>query len=73
MIVTRTCDLCGWNTGPRTMRTRRARWNNDACRHCGGQTEERLIRGKWQTIMVKPPTMELQGFHNPAVLTDPAA
>ena len=58
MIITTTCDLCGWNND-----------NNDGpCHRCGGQTEEKRIRGKWKTVMTKKPTMELRGFYNPAVI-----
>jgi hypothetical protein len=57
MILTRTCDLCGWNND-----------NNDgSCRHCGGETEERLIRGKWWTFMTKEPSIPLKGTYNPKV------
>ncbi len=46
MIITWICGLCSWandnNAGP--------------CRRCGGQTEERLVRGKWKTITIKEPT-----------------
>jgi hypothetical protein len=56
-ILTWICDLCGW-----------ANDNNDKpCRHCGGQTEQRLIRGKWRIIVIKEPTLELKGSYNPNV------
>lgn len=42
MILTWTCDLCGWNNDN----------NNDSCRHCGGQVEERLVRGMMPKIPV---------------------
>ena len=57
MIITRTCDLCGWNNDN----------NNGPCRRCGGQTEERLVKGRWQTVLVKPPTEPMQSYYNPAV------
>jgi len=56
MILTRTCDLCGNND------------NNDGpCRKCGGQTEERQVRGKWRTFIVKQPTIPLKEYYNPNV------
>lgn len=59
VILTWTCDLCGHNND-----------NNDGpCRHCGGQTEERLVKGKWRTILTKAPTIKLVGYYNPAVRT----
>ena len=57
MILTWTCDLCGWGNDN----------NNGPCRRCGGQTEERLIRGKYRTLIVKPPTIELHGYYNPNI------
>jgi len=57
MIITWTCDLCGWNND-----------NNDGpCRHCGGQTEEKMVHGKWRTICTKRPTIHLKGYYNPSV------
>ena len=61
MIVTTTCDLCGWNNDN----------NPGPCRRCGGQTEEKLVRGKWRTYIVTPPKIKLQGYYNPAVKTAP--
>ena len=61
MILTWTCDLCGHNNDN----------NNGPCRHCGGQTEERCVRGKWVTIVVKKPTIELLGYYNPRVRKAP--
>ena len=56
-IITWTCDLCGHANDN----------NNGPCRHCGGQTEERLRKGKWRTVVVKRPMIELKGYYNPAV------
>jgi hypothetical protein len=57
MILTWTCDLCGHNNDN----------NNGPCRHCGGQTEERLVKGRYVTVVVKKPTIELRGYYNPRV------
>jgi hypothetical protein len=63
MIINQTCDLCGWNND-----------NNDGpCRKCGGQTKEKLIRGKWRTVIVRAPEIELHGYYNPAVMQLPVA
>jgi hypothetical protein len=59
MITTKTCDLCGWNNDS----------THGSCRRCGGQTEERLIRGKWRTVLTKPPTIAMTGYYNPDVVT----
>lgn len=61
MIVTTTCDLCGWNNDN----------NFGPCRKCGGQTEERLIRGRYRTIIVKKPDIPLRGYYNPDVREAP--
>ena len=51
MIVTWTCPFCGWNND-----------NNDGpCHDCGGQTEERMIKGKWRSVTVKPPREGMGG------------
>jgi hypothetical protein len=45
VIITWVCQFCGW-----------ANDNNDGpCRKCGGQTEERLVKGKWRTVTVRQP------------------
>lgn len=57
MIVTHTCDLCGWNNDN----------NLGPCSRCGGETKEKLIRGKWRTVIVKKPTLAMTGYYNPDV------
>ena len=57
MILTWTCDLCGYANDN----------NNGPCRHCGGLTEEKMQKGKWRTVIVKAPTIELKGYYNPNV------
>jgi len=61
MILTWTCDLCGWNNDN----------NSGACRKCGGQTKEMLVRGKWKIVIVKKPTIAMRGYYNPAVFENP--
>lgn len=58
MILTWTCDLCGWNNDN----------NNGPCRKCEGQTEERLVKGRWRTVLVKPPAKPMQSYYNPKVI-----
>jgi hypothetical protein len=45
MIVTWQCEFCGWlndnNTGP--------------CRKCGGQTEQKFVKGKWVDVVIHKP------------------
>ena len=60
MIITSTCDLCGHLNDN----------NNGPCRHCGGQTKERLVRGRYVTFAVKRPTIPLRGYYNPSVRED---
>jgi len=61
MIVTWTCPLCGWNND-----------NNDGpCRHCRGQTEERRVKGRWRTVIVKEPEIEMKGYYDPSVRKQP--
>lgn len=60
MIVTWTCDLCGWNNDN----------NNGPCHHCGGQTEEVLVRGRYKTVVTKKPTIPMSGYYSPAVRED---
>jgi hypothetical protein len=55
MIITRTCDFCGWNNDN----------NNGPCRKCGGQAEERLVKGKYRTVIIQEPTIPMQGYYNP--------
>jgi hypothetical protein len=57
MILTWTCDLCGYNND-----------NNNACRHCGGQTEEQLVKGKLRTVIIRKPAAALHGYYNPNVI-----
>lgn len=50
MILTWVCQFCGW-----------ANDNNDGpCRKCGGQTEERMVKGRWRTVVIKPPRLDAQ-------------
>lgn len=58
MIVTITCDLCGWNNDN----------NFGPCRQCGGEVEERRVNGRWKTVMTKKPTVPQAGYYNPAVI-----
>jgi hypothetical protein len=58
MIITWTCDLCGTNNDG----------SHKDCRHCGGITEERLIKGNWKTVLVKKPTIEMRGYYNYKVM-----
>lgn len=60
MIFTSTCDLCGHNNDN----------NNGPCHHCGGQTEERRVKGRYVTFAVKKPTIALHGYYNPSVRED---
>jgi len=57
MIITRTCDVCGYANDN----------NNGPCHNCGGQTEQRLIRGRWQTVLITEPTRPQTGFYNSKV------
>lgn len=56
-IITVTCDLCGYNN-----------CRNGACSHCGGETKEMLIKRRYRPVIVKPPTIPMQGYYNPDVL-----
>lgn len=55
MIVTILCDFCGWandnNFGP--------------CHKCGGHVEEKRVRGKYKTVIVKKPDIPMpHGYYN---------
>ena len=56
-IITVTCDLCGHNNS-----------RNGACYHCGGETKEQLIKGRWKTVLTRKPTIPMQGFYNRDVI-----
>jgi len=60
VILTWTCDLCGWNNDN----------NGGACRKCGGETKEMKVRGRMRPVIVKKPTIEMLGYYNPAVIDD---
>ncbi len=60
MILTWTCDLCGHNNDN----------HKGPCHRCGGQTEERMVRGKYVTYAIKKPTIEMRGYYNPRVRDD---
>ena len=60
MILTSTCDLCGHNNDN----------NSGPCHRCGGQTEERRVRGRYVTFAIKRPTIPLKGYYNPHVRED---
>lgn len=61
MIITWTCDLCGTNNDG----------SHRDCRHCGGETKEMLVKGKYKTVLVKKPTIPMQGYYNPHVVELP--
>jgi hypothetical protein len=60
MILTWTCDLCGYLNDN----------NNGACRHCAGETEQRRVRGQYVTYAVRRPTIKMNGYYNPRVRED---
>lgn len=57
MILTKICDLCGWANDN----------NAGACHHCGGQTAERLVKGRWITFAIKAPTIKLGAYYSPGI------
>ena len=59
-IITVTCDICGHNNS-----------HNGDCYHCGGRSEERLVKGRWKTVLVKNPTIPMQGYYNPDIIEVP--
>lgn len=58
MILTWTCDLCGWLNDN----------NGGACHKCHGETKTMLVRGRTKTVIVKKPTIEMRRYYNPAVI-----
>jgi hypothetical protein len=62
MILTWTCDLCGWNNDN----------NGGACHKCGGETKEMLVGRRMRTVIVKKPTIPMRGYYNSAVIEQPS-
>lgn len=48
MILTWTCSFCMWANDN----------NNGPCRKCGGQTEMKMVNGRWKEVTIKEPNRE---------------